>query len=163
MSGASNRQTVRKTNRWMYALHTGFYAGVIWGLLKLFLFILKFTKVPPAFLVEPFMDHAAVVTWSGHLIGWASFILFSIVAAFLYMILLGKARGPWPGIYYGAAWWAMLYLLIGPLTGMMKPPGLSDGNSLISDGSLFLMWGVFIGYTIANEFTDERLREPVQQ
>ena len=30
----------------------------------------------------------------------------------------------------------------------------------ISEVCIFILWGLFIGYTTAQEFTDEKLREP---
>lgn len=61
---------------------------------------------------------------------------------------------------FGLVLWAILYFAVGPQMGMMKPLGKIEWNSLITDGCLFLLWGAFIGYTIAFEFTDEQEREP---
>lgn len=37
-----------------------------------------------------------------------------------------------------------------------------DWNTIVSDLCLFVLWGLFIGYTITMEFTEERNREPVR-
>ncbi|MNR52325.1 hypothetical protein D3C85_1721510 [compost metagenome] len=76
------------------------------------------------------------------------------------MATLSKLPGPWIGIAYGVAWWALLYLLIGPWTGMMNWIYGLDRNTIITDLCLFILWGLFIGYSIALEYTEEREREP---
>jgi uncharacterized membrane protein YagU involved in acid resistance len=148
------------TNRWFFALYIGFYAGLIWGAVKIIENYFHFTTIVPGFLVEPFFKHEFLMSWQGVLTGWAFFIVFSVIAAFVYMIVLSKVKGPWMGILYGAAWWGLLYLLIGPLAGMMYWVNKLDWNTIITDFCLFLLWGLFIGYTISLEFTDERNREP---
>ncbi|MEW9699151.1 YqhR family membrane protein [Paenibacillus sp. SI8] len=152
-----------KTNRWLFALYIGFFAGLIWGALKIVEHYLKFTKVVVGFLVEPFFKHDFLLSWQGTLVGWGFFILFSIVAAYLYTIAFWKLRGPWWGIGYGAVWWCFVYLFVGPLAGMTYWITDLDINSSISDFCLFLIWGMFIGYSINVEYTDERTREPIHK
>jgi hypothetical protein len=154
-------QTTKHTNRFKYALSLGCYAGLIWGAVKIGFYYLGFTKVIPGFLAEPFYKHSQLASWSGHFIGWLYFIVFSVLASFLYMLLLSKVRGPWLGILYGWVWWSIIYLFVGPLTGMMKWIGQLDWNSIIVDACLFTLWGLFIGYSMAVEFTDDRLSEPL--
>lgn len=150
-----------KTNRWFFSLNIGFFAGLIWGGMKVLTYYLGFTKVWPAFLAKPYLKDSLLENWVGHLIGWGHFIVFSILAAVIYVFVLYRLKGPWPGLLYGAAWWLLLYLAIGPVSGMMKVLWKLDLNSIITDCCIFLLWGVFIGYTIAFEYTDERLREPM--
>lgn len=148
----------KENNPFLYSLHIGLFAGLIWGGLKLLEFAIRYTAIVPGFLIEPFFQHAYLVTYMGLALGYASFIGFSIVAAVLYGLLLRKLPGPWPGLAYGAAWWGLIYLLVGPLTEMTPAILAMDRNSLVSDFSLFLLWGLFIGYSISVEFTDERNR-----
>lgn len=148
-----------KTNPWAYSLYIGFFAGLIWGAVKLLEFALRFTQVVPGFMLEPFFRHAFLVTREGILLGYASFIGMSVVAAFLYTLFLRKLKGPWPGLAYGVMWWGLIFLLIGPVTGMVPAINQLDLNSFVTDLSLFLLWGLFIGYSIAMEFSDEWGRE----
>jgi hypothetical protein len=153
------RGTKPKTNPWTYSLYIGLFAGLIWGAVKMLEFALRFTQVVPGFLLEPFFRHAFLVTWQGILLGYASFILFSIAAAFLYGAFLRKLKGPWPGLAYGVVWWGLIFLLIGPFTEMVPAITQLDINSFATDLSLFLLWGMFIGYSISMEFTDEWSRD----
>ena len=147
-----------KTNKAAFCFRIGLFAGLIWGLVKIIEHALEFTTVVPGFLVEPFYKHPFLATWPGYLIGWGSFIAFSIAAAYGYMAMLGKAKGPGPGIAYGVGIWALLYLLAGPLLGLVPPINELTFNTLITDLCLFLLWGLFIGYSISFELTNDRTR-----
>jgi len=155
-----NNDKQRRSNRWTFSLYIGFFAGLVWGAVKMLEHYLHFTSLPPGFLVEPLYRHSFLLSFQGYIVGWVYFILFSIVAALLYAVILAKAVGPWPGLAYGAVWWAFLYLLIGPLTGMMNWITYLDWNTIITDACLFLVWGLFIGYSFAVEFNKESEREP---
>ncbi|OME86855.1 hypothetical protein BK120_07990 [Paenibacillus sp. FSL A5-0031] len=150
------------TNPWLYAIKIGFFAGLIWGVVRWMFFEMNFTKVLPGFVADPFFKASFLKTGWGEVVSIGAFIIFSIVAAFLYKVILGKLRGPWPGIIYGLVWWAILFIAVGPLLGVM--PGITKAgwNTLYTELCVFLLWGVFIGYSIAFEFTDEASREPAK-
>lgn len=149
-------QTIKKTNPWYYALQIGFFAGLVWGGFKMAAYYFEFTKILPGFMVEPFFLHPFLTSISGTFTGWAFFILFSILAALLYTAFFLKAKGPWPGIFYGVAWWVVWFLIIGPLSDMTKGLKALDLNTIITEACLFLLWGLFMGYSINFEFTEER-------
>lgn len=151
----------KSTNVWAFALQIGFFAGLIWGAVKAAEVYFKFTAIPTRFMAKPFLAPSFINTNAGFWMGWLFFIIFSIIAALLYAIVLRKVKGHWMGLAYGAAWWALIYLLVGPSTGMMKWINRYDWNTIITDVCLFLIWGLFIGFSISFEFTDEREREPV--
>jgi uncharacterized membrane protein YagU involved in acid resistance len=143
-----------KTKRFRFFVYIGFFAGLIWGGVRLVEYGMKFTKVSPGFLLEPFYKHAFLVSWLGMAMGWAAFILISVVAALIYGYAFHKIKGPWLGLAYGLVWWLMIYVIFGPWSGMVPSIWRLDRNSFYSDLCLFLLWGFFIGYSIAVEFTD---------
>ncbi|MFC4777441.1 YqhR family membrane protein [Paenibacillus sp. GCM10023252] len=149
------------TKTGLYLLQLGFFAGLIWGFVRWVFFEMKFTLVLPGMLLDPFMKQSFLRTGWGHGAGIAAFIVLSIVAAFLYKVVLGKLRGPWPGAVYGLLWWALLFLGIGPLLGFIKPITEAGWNTLYTEACVFTLWGLFIGYSVAFEFTDEASREPI--
>ncbi|WP_150270725.1 YqhR family membrane protein [Paenibacillus tepidiphilus] len=153
-----NKQKKHQTNPWTFALELGFFAGLIWGAIRWLLYWLRFTKVVPGFLGEPFFRHDFLVTAPGHLAGYLIFIAFSMIAALIYVLIFRKLRGPWPGILYGILWWSLLFLA-GARMFLMMPPFRLPWNTVTSEFCIFLLWGMFIGYTAAIEFTDERNRE----
>ncbi|SDR89724.1 Conserved membrane protein YqhR [Paenibacillaceae bacterium GAS479] len=148
------------TNPWKFCLMIGFWGGLIWGGIHWLMYTFRFTPVLPGFMAEPFYRRSFLVTGWGHVAGLVYFILFSILAALLYKLLLGRFQGPWPGLIYGLLWWTMIFLAFGPLLGMMNPVNQLGWGGVLSELSLFAVWGIFIGYSIAFEFNDEASREP---
>jgi uncharacterized membrane protein YagU involved in acid resistance len=149
-----------RTSKGLFALYIGFFAGLIWGGVRLLSYGLKFTTVPPGFLIKPFFKNSFVATWPGMLLGWGSFIVFSLVAALIFIAFLRKVRGSWVGLVYGFLWWVLIYVVIGPIFGMVDSLLRLDLNSLAFDFCLFILWGLFIGYSIVFEYTNEQRREP---
>jgi hypothetical protein len=153
-------QTVENTNPWRHAAMIGLWAGLIWGAVRFIQFYFQFTKVPVYFLIKPWGTKTFLKSYYGSLTGWLAFIVLSMVAAFIYTAFFRKVKGPWLGLAYGVAWWALLFVWIGPWTGMTSGLGRLEWTSIITDFCLFLIWGLFIGFSISFEFTDERQREP---
>lgn len=160
VAAEKSTDTVQHTNRFLFALNVGFFAGIVWGIIKILSYYIGFTKVIPAFLAEPFFKDPLLQGWTGHLLGLGHFVLFSMLAALIYALLLYKINGPWLGYAYGILWWSIIYLGVGPMLQMMKRIDHLDWNTIINDFCIFLLWGVFIGYTIAFEYNDQRITEP---
>jgi uncharacterized membrane protein YagU involved in acid resistance len=156
--GAESRGN--QSNKWLHSLYIGLFAGLLWGAVKIVEHYFHFTSLPPGFLVEPFFKNSFLQTWQGYLLGWAVFILFSIVSTLVYTVLFAKAVGPWIGVGFGLAVWGLIFLLIGPVTGMMNWIAYMSWNTILTEICLFMLWGLFIGYSIAFEFNDESVREP---
>ncbi|MCT1397490.1 YqhR family membrane protein [Paenibacillus sp. p3-SID867] len=154
------RKQNQVTNPFTFALELGYYAGLIWGAVHWIFYWLKFTKVLPGFLLEPFFKHEFLATTAGQIAGWLSFIAFSVIASLIYVTLFRKLRGPWPGIAYGIVWWAVLFVALNPWLRLTDPVKKLPWDTNISEVCIFILWGLFIGYTTAQEFTDEKLREP---
>lgn len=121
---------------------------------------MRFTTVIPGYLVEPFFKRSFLYSQPGYYVGWLSFIVFSILATLIYTLLFRKLKGPGPGILYGIVWWGLIFGILGPAFGMTRPLLELSKDTLISEFCLYLLWGLFIGYTTAEEYTDEREREP---
>ncbi|NIK77448.1 magnesium-transporting ATPase (P-type) [Paenibacillus castaneae] len=150
------------TNPWLYSISIGFYAGVIWGLVRWLLYQMKFTTIMTGFAADPFFRASFLKSGWGILVSLGSYILLSIIAAFLYTMLLRRLGGPWPGICYGLVWWAVLFIIAGPMLKIMKPIWQVGWNTFFTELCVSLLWGVFIGYSISFEFTDESSREPIK-
>jgi hypothetical protein len=150
------------TKPFPFAVELGFFAGFIWGGVHWLFYLLHFTIVPLGFLAEPFFKHNFIYTAAGHLTGWLFFIVFSVLASLIYTFTLKKWKGPLPGMGYGILWWLIIFVLVGPKLDMVKPLNRLTWDSIITEFCFFLLWGLFIGYTVAMEFTDERKREPEQ-
>jgi len=156
----SRRRSKRRTHPAAFSLATGFFAGLIWGFARWFAVSLNFTRVPQAFLVDGWVKRSSLHSAWWHWTGLLLFIVMSMIAALVYWLVLGRLRGPWPGIAFGAAWWALLFLIVGPPTGTTESVRVLGWNSIFTELCLYLVWGLFIGYSFAFEFHDEAAREP---
>lgn len=143
-----------------FCLQVGTAAGIFWGLIRWLAVSMNLTQVPNAFLLDPWVKRNVLHYGYWQVAGFAAFVLMSIGAAFLYYGLFRQFRGPLPGLLFGVGWWAVFYVGAGPFVGAIPPLRTVGWNSLITDGCLFLMWGLFIGFSIAFEFHDEETREP---
>lgn len=118
-----------------------------------------FTEEPAAFLIKHWIVADQLTKAFGQILGSVSFIIFSILAAILYMWLFRSLEGPWPGLWYGLGWWGILFGL-GPILGFTAINRGVGFTYAATDLCMFIVWGLFIGYSIAFEFTDESTREP---
>ena len=147
-----------RTNPWTFSATVGLFAGLIWGSLNMLFQYLDFTNVEPAFFMKTWYVEDYFHSRGGQIVGLFWFVVLSIAASLLYAAVLRKVRGPWMGIAYGLLWWALLYALVGPLIGSSESIFTLDKNSFWTSLSLYILWGVFIGYSISFEFTDEQKR-----
>lgn len=155
-----HKSTGRTKHAAVYCLTNGLYAGMIWGLLRWLTVAMNLTKVPQAFLADPFVKRGHLDTIAWHFVGLGLFFVMSIAAAYLYWLLLGKLSGPWPGLLFGVACWGLLYFWIGPVTGAIPPYREIGLGSMFTECALIVLWGLFIGYSHAFEFHNEAEREP---
>jgi uncharacterized membrane protein YagU involved in acid resistance len=152
-----DEQSIWIKNRFFFAVYIGVVAGLIWGGIKIAAYYLGFTKVIPAFLAQPFFGPDGLDSWRGHMLGWLYIIIASLVASIVYALLFHKVRGPWLGLAYGFLIWLIVYGWIGPATGMTQRLQQLDLDSAVTDAGLFILWGVFIGYTIAFHFAEKKV------
>ena len=158
---SKNKEIKHRTNPWLFSMGIGFFAGLFFSVLRWISYEMNFTKVIPGFMLDNFFKQDFLRSGWGVVFGVAGFILFSVVTALLYMVVLGRLKGPWPGIFYGLAWWAIIFAGLGPLLGITGWLNVVGWNTVFTEACIFTVWGLFIGYSIAFEFTDEASREPM--
>lgn len=156
----NNDNSPAPTHPILFSMKIGFFAGLIWGLIRWLTTGLNFTKVSQAFLLDPFVPRRWLVGFYWQAGGLAMFILMSVLAALVYLFVLGRLKGHWPGVLFGAGWWGIVYAWLGPIIGAVPPLKQIGWSSIVTDFCLFLLWGVFIGYSISFELHNEAEREP---
>jgi len=137
----------------------GFAGGVIWSLLGYLAYFLNFTKVGPSMILMPW----ALGEWKhgqmGHWIGILVIGVISIGVAFLYRILLARVNKYWPGIFFGAVLWFIVFGWLHPLFENVKSIFVMDLNTLVTTLSLYVLYGLFIGYSISYEYYERTLNQ----
>ncbi len=152
-----NKQRKKETtnsNKWRSALSIGLSGGVIWGMLSYAFYYLQFTDVGPSMYAKPILNQSYILKWQGHLIGLGFFIMYVLLASFLYAAIFIRFSSPWVGIGYGLAWWGIVFLVLNPLfdlTKSVKELGLNSNSVMLS---IFILLGLFIGYSLSIEFNN---------
>lgn len=144
-----------------YVALVGFFGGLIWSIVGYIAFYLNFVNVGPALALMPWALADWKNGWVGQLVGIGFISVVSIAAAFLYRIFLAKFYYPWPGMIFGIAIWLGVFWLFNPMFPGLKSFLQLDINTLITTGCLYLIWGLFIGYSVSFEY-NERLTEKTE-
>lgn len=133
----------------------GFFGGLIWSLIGLFGFFFNFMNFGPALILMPWKLGDWKTTYWGQAVGVIVIAVVSIIIAFLYKWLLQKVNTMWAGVGFGAVLWVIVFYICNPLIpGLKSVPNL-DLNSIISSVCLFLLYGLFIGYSISYEYQQQ--------
>jgi hypothetical protein len=130
---------------------TGFVGGVLWSLIAYLAYFFQFTKIEPNILLEPFTVGNWKETWIGIVITIFVYGILSIGVAFLYFLILRKLYSMWVGIFYGVALFLIVFFILNPIFPSMKPFFRIDSNTIITSVCIYVLYGVFIGYSISFE------------
>ncbi|SFJ21737.1 Conserved membrane protein YqhR [Halobacillus dabanensis] len=137
------------------ALITGFIAGILWSGLGTIAYYFNFTQVSPAsFIFRSFWQTDWTGTWLAEVLAVVIIGILSLGTALLYYLTMKKLNGIWPGMLFGIALWAVVYLVLTPVFPAI--PTFLDLNSdtWVTTGCLFILYGVFIGYSISYEYRE---------
>ena len=137
------------------AISVGLGAGVIWGIVGFLAYYLQFTNVGTSIYAKPLLNPDYVQTWQGHLVGLLFFVLYTLIAAFIYVFTLTRFKGPIAGIVYGIFLWALLFFGLNSLFHLTKPIMKLGWTTNSVMFSLYVLIGLFIGYSLSAEFNNE--------
>jgi hypothetical protein len=129
----------------------GLFGGIFWSLLAYLSYIFNFTVISPNLVLEPW----AVGDWKdgvrGQFIGIAIIGILSIGVALVYYAVLKKFKSIWVGLIYGLVLWGLVFLVLNPIFPDLKTVNHLDRNTLITTVCFYILYGVFIGYSISFE------------
>ncbi|OCA91074.1 hypothetical protein A8F94_04225 [Bacillus sp. FJAT-27225] len=145
----------------MLVILTGFWGGLIWSFIGQIGYYFNFTKIPPRVILEPWGLGDWKTGWLGTLISILLIAVISIGVAFLYSMFLKKAKGLIPGAMFGLGIFLLIFLLLHPIFPGISPLGDLDKNTLVTSACLFLLYGVFIGYSISWEYSNIQTKQEV--
>ncbi|HLQ71372.1 MAG TPA: YqhR family membrane protein [Bacillota bacterium] len=135
------------------ALYTGFIGGIMSGTFGYIMYYFNISKVSPKSFVLTSWNHAS---WTDGKLGIVLSIiligLLSIVVAFLYFLLLKKVNTIWMGVVFGAILWGIVFYPLHPLFPGVPALTEFESSTIISTLSLYVLYGVFIGYTISYDY-----------
>lgn len=137
------------------ALITGFAAGILWSGLGAIAYYFNFTQVSPAsFIFRSFWQTDWTGTWLAEVLAVVIIGILSLGTALLYYLALKKQNGIWPGALFGVALWAIVYLVLTPVFPAIPTFLELNSDTWVTTGCLFILYGVFIGYSISYEYRE---------
>ena len=134
----------------------GFIGGLFWGLIGYFSFYFNFINFGPALALMPWALGDWKNTYIGQIVGIVVIALLSILVAFLYKIIFQKIFNIWLPILFGLGLWAVVFLLLNPIFPGLKSVNNLDINSIITSVCLYILYGLFIGYSISYEYAERQ-------
>ena len=139
----------------------GLCGGLIWSLLGYLAYTFSFTELSPNLVLEPW----ALGDWKndtlGNYIGIVIISLLSTLVALFYFAVLKNFKSIWAAIMFGLALWAIVFYLLNPIFPGLKSVADLERNTVITTICLYILYGVFIGYSIS--FESSELNEQKQK
>ncbi|ELK46248.1 YqhR family membrane protein [Halobacillus sp. ACCC02827] len=137
------------------ALITGFVAGILWSGLGTIAYYFHFAEVSAAsFFFRSFFQTDWTGTWLSEVLAILLTGILSILTALVYYFLLKNKNGLWPGMLYGGIIWAVVFLVLTPVFPAVPTFLEMDSDTWVTTGCLFILYGVFIGYSISYEYRE---------
>ena len=133
----------------------GVFGAVIWGLVGYLSYLLNFTKYGPALILTPlfgakgYFNSDAANQFSGIL----ALAVVSIFVGIVYKWTLGRVKIIWVSIAFGLILWVFVFYILQPLVPGLLPVSKLDRNTIIPTLCLFVLYGLFVGYSIAYDMT----------
>lgn len=134
---------------------TGFIGGLLTSLLGIMMYYFNFSEIiHTSYVLRSWITMEWTEGWIGNIV--SSFIIgaLSIFVALLYYVLFKKINSMWVGVAYGIILWCVFFFFIHPLFPIMKQIINYDVNTILSTVCLFVLYGLFIGYSIAYDYYD---------
>ncbi|MBU8907716.1 YqhR family membrane protein [Desertibacillus haloalkaliphilus] len=132
----------------------GFFGGLIWSIVAYIAFFFNFMRVGPALVLMPWALGEWKEGYIGQIVGIIVISLLSIGVAFIYKLILEKVYSLWAGAIYGVALWALVFYVLNPVFPGLKSVANLDSNTIITSICLFIIYGIFIGYSISYEYAE---------
>lgn len=134
----------------------GFFGGLIWGVVYFIAYYLNLTDVGPALILNPW----ALGEWKnkilGQLIGIIAISMISIGIAFLYRALFAKFKSITLSLLFGVSLWGLVFYLLKPMFPDLKPLSEIGWNTIVTTVCIFLLYGLFIGYSISFHYEERQ-------
>ncbi|WP_117169249.1 YqhR family membrane protein [Paraliobacillus sediminis] len=137
------------------SLMTGFIGGLFWGFMGWFASFFNFTSVSPAtFMIRSWLNQDWTNGWLAELLAIILIGVLSLAVAIIYYLLLKKLRGLWPSAIFGVVLWGIVFYVLLPIFPNISALNQLSGDTIVTTICLFLLYGIFIGYSISYDYLD---------
>lgn len=137
------------------AIVTGFVGGILAGLMAIFMYYFNFAEVHPKhYLLTSWIDDTWAQRWIGDVVSVILIGFLSIIVALIYFLIFKKIYAMWVAGLFGLVMWGIVFFMLQPLFTNIQPLTKLSQDTIISTICLFLLYGVFIGYSISYDYID---------
>lgn len=144
------------------SLFTGFIGGLIWSAFGIVLYYFHFSEVAPkTFELRSWLTAGWTDRWLGDVVSIIIAGVLSILVAFIYYGLFKKITSLWLAAGFGIVLWAIIFIVLHPIFANVPPVAEFNWNTIVSTLCLFILYGIFIGYSISYDYRDTVLKEPL--
>lgn len=141
----------------MSSMLCGFFGAFIWGFIASIGYFFSFSSVSHgSFIIRSFFTGSWTDGIVGELISLIILSLIGIIPALVYYLFFKKAKGILPGLIYGLALWAIVFFLLQPFFSAVPPVRDMNVETIVTTICQFIMYGVFVGYTISYDYYEAR-------
>ncbi|MFD2045980.1 YqhR family membrane protein [Ornithinibacillus salinisoli] len=141
------------------ALLTGFIGGLVWSFFGVINYYFNFSEVSPrSFLLRSWLRAGWTDGWLGDVISVLLVGVISVGVALMYYMMFRKINSMWVGAGYGLVLWGIVFYVFNPI--FLNIPSLFDlnVNTIVSCICLYLLYGIFIGFSISYDYNDTILK-----
>lgn len=152
------RRHEKEKKRRAYLFSIGFFGGLFASVIAYIAHFFNFIPFGPGIILQmlpQYTDSPWMRGPGGHFLGILVISLLSISIAYLYYVLLRKMDTPWVGIWFGLALWVILFIGVNQLIPGVKKVGELGWNTNITLLCIFLIYGLFVGYSISYEHKED--------
>lgn len=130
---------------------TGFVGGVFWSSIGLLAYVFNFTKISPTIIIQSWVQGSWHKNWQGMVISVLLIGIISIGVAFIYYGLFRKVDSMWGGVIFGIGLFFIVIFLLHPLFPSLGPIKKLSLNTIVTTVCLYILYGLFVGYSISYE------------
>lgn len=154
-----NSSREAKTNKIKTAIQFGAVAGIFWAAINYVLYFMNFTFISSSVFIQPFIHSSSADKPMTQLMGIGVAALLSILFALAYTFTLSRFYSPWIGIGAGGALFGIFFYILSPLFHLTEKPIHKIGmNTFATELCLFILYGLFLGFSLSSEFSSKKER-----
>lgn len=155
-----NQQKKNQVQIFLRSILTGFVGGIVWTGFATLLYYFNFIQVSPgAILLRTWLSEDWASKWQGEVLAIFLAGFVSIILAIIYFLILRKRSSMWVGVIYGVVLWAVVQFLWIPILYHIPPINEQSMDAIITTICVYILYGLFIGFSISYDYHDTLVKE----
>lgn len=142
---------------------TGLIGGIFWSGLGYLAYVFNLTEIRPNVILEPWL----IGTWKegglGTVISIVMIGIISIVVSFIYYAALRRFPSIWVGGVFGIVLFLLVFFVLNPIFPGINPFRELERNTIITSLCFYILYGVFVGYSISYEESEIKYKERMER